>query len=122
MSVSDEARAQLRDICCGAVIPSTSAGKSSVAAVRFFKGRPQEAEAAFVQVLRADPRSIHRKQKSKNAIYRVCVDGIDAECTFDDSRGEAVLQSVTLGRIDQNTTDSPEEEELDFELEMEGKT
>ena len=113
VTVSEEARSQLRAICGdrdsgdgggggGGGSGSARGAKAAGAPppLRFFGGRPDEAEAAFVELLRADPRSVYRKQKCTDQVYRVCVDGIDAECTFDDERGEAALRSVRLLKAD----------------------
>ena len=62
-----------------------------------------------MELLRADPRSVYRKQKCADQIYRVCVDGIDAECTFDDERGEATLRAVRLAGADGGAGDGESE-------------
>ena len=61
-------------------------------ALRFYDGRPDDAEAALLQLLRADPRSVYRKQKCAGQSYRVFLDGLEATCSFhndddDDGRG-----------------------------------
>ena len=58
------------------------------AALRFFGGRAEAAEAAFEQLLAADPRSVYRKAKCQGQEYRVVLDGIEAVCRFGDGEGE----------------------------------
>ena len=121
VEVTEQARADLR-AACGAAPPSlppppppprpaavaaasaAAASASSVAAaapaaLRFFAGAPREAEAAIVQVLQADPRSVYRKQKCAGQLYRVCVDGLDAACRFGEEGSGEQPTSVTVESV-----------------------
>ena len=88
--VSEEARAQLRAACAPTALQGTPAGAGADSrSLRFYAGRPDEAEAAIVQQLQADPRSTYRKHKCAGQEYRVSLDGLEASCTFE----SAVLEN-----------------------------
>ncbi|KAL1520371.1 hypothetical protein AB1Y20_021958 [Prymnesium parvum] len=94
--LTDRARSQLHEICTSTSVETCNRRRVGPRPLRFFANKPEEAEAAFVQLLQADPRSVYRKQKCATEVYRVCVDGIDAECTFDSASGDVTVHCVTL--------------------------
>lgn len=99
VDVTAEARADLRNLCCGSHLPDVDASDAPAArrvSLRFFAGRPDQAEEALVGLLRADPRSVYRKQKCADEPYKVALDGLDATCRF----GEG---TVTVERVDWST-------------------
>ena len=68
-------------------------------ALRFFAGAPDAAEAALVQVLQADPRSVYRRHKCSGQQYRVCIDGLVAECRFADDGAMVTVDSVRFRSV-----------------------
>ena len=60
-----------------------------VAALRFYAGQPEAAEAALVALLEADPRSAYRKQKCAGRAYRVLLDGLEARCRFEPAAAQS---------------------------------
>mmetsp|Transcript_27482 Transcript_27482/g.69956 ORF Transcript_27482/g.69956 Transcript_27482/m.69956 type:complete len:336 (-) Transcript_27482:997-2004(-) len=99
VQMTPEARANIQEICA----IGKASGGTAVAALRFFGDAPEAAEAAIVQVLQADPRSVYRKQKCAGQLYQVCVDGLDATCAFGDDGESVTVQSVRLVESAANT-------------------
>ena len=95
VEVTAGARGNLQDLCaasCEEVATATSMA-AGCAPLRFFAGRPEEAEAALVGLLQADPRSVYRKHKCGDQPYKVAVDGLDATCRF--GQGVVTVESVS---------------------------
>lgn len=88
-SFTPEARASLRALCS-----APEDGRRAPQALRFFRGDPDRAEAAFVQTLAADPRSVYRKEKCAEEMYYLELDGIDAACRFDGN--DVTVERVSL--------------------------
>lgn len=93
VEVTPNARACIQNACAARVPPD------GCVALRFFVGAPDAAEAALVQVLQADPRSVYRRQKCSGQQYRVCIDGLDAECRFADDGAMVTVDSVRFRSI-----------------------
>ena len=120
VTLTEEARRGLREACSGSSDSSTTAaqeeegGEAAPAAeedddnshtttpLRFFCNRASEFEAALVELLRADPRSVYRKHKCAGQEYRVVLDGLEAVCRFgeaDDGGGSEVADEVTVEAV-----------------------
>jgi tRNA-Thr(GGU) m(6)t(6)A37 methyltransferase TsaA len=82
-SFTPEARASLRAICAAPADGLQAPSADGARALRFFRGDPERAEAAFLQTLAADPRSSYRKNKCADEMYHLELDGIDTACRFD---------------------------------------
>lgn len=93
VEVTPNARACIQKACAARVPPDGSV------ALRFFAGAPDAAEAALVQVLQADPRSVYRRHKCSGQQYRVCIDGLVAECRFADDGAMVTVDSVRFRSV-----------------------
>jgi hypothetical protein len=103
VAVREEARAQLRQLAGGGG-DDDAAGRP-----RFFGGAPEQLEAALVQLLQADPRSVYRKHKCAGQEYRVRLDGLEARCAFAD--GEDAVDVLAVAAAESETTCMSEEED-----------
>lgn len=53
---------------------------------------PEEAKRAIVDILKADPRSVYRRNRCQDQLYRFSIDTMNVTCKFDDSAVVEVLQ------------------------------
>ena len=95
------AHAQLQHICAS----SDATNHVQHNALRFFKEDPEGMEAAIVEVLQADPRSVYRKQKCGGQPYHVEVDGVLLTCTFRD-QDDVVVEDAKLATRNSPYSDS----------------
>jgi len=102
---SPEARDSLHAICNAPEEEARGGAPSSPPALRFFRGKPEQAQAAFQQSLATDPRSIYRREKCADLAYFINLDGLTAECHFDGN--DATVEHVRLA------SDGPSNLELD---------
>ena len=57
---------------------------------------PEEAKRAITDILKADPRSVYRRNHCQDQLYRFSIDAMNVTCKFDDSAVVEVLQVEPL--------------------------
>ena len=97
---------EITEAACAGLHEACAADSSScTATMRFFAGRPEDAQSALTQLLQADPRSVYRRQRCENQPYTVVLDGLKATCRFHGDN-QVVVEMVAIADGDEGTHDA----------------
>ena len=67
---------------------------------------PEEAKQAITDILKADPRSVYRRNHCQDQLYRFSIDTMNVTCKFEDSSVEVLqIEPVYFRELDRNYRD-----------------
>lgn len=67
---------------------------------------PEEAKQAITDILKADPRSVYRRNHCQDQLYRFSIDTMNITCKFEDSSVEVLqIEPVYFRELDRNYRD-----------------